>query len=192
MLQLYCKQGKSCLRDLASVQSFQVLIKPKPVFQTAVVSEQTRQLVTETLQQVTRSADSGQVQTLSQDVSSKDDSGEVPHGSVHGTSTFSSLFGSGLRLRPLLSFLPCPNMFIPPLDLFLPHFLELPPVVHVVSTREQDWTEQEVSVESSPTIIYQEVSGGESQSATSTIKALLELQQTTGRSLCGRCTGGVM
>lgn len=56
------------------------------------------------------------------------------------------------------------------------------PVVHVVSTREHDWTEQEVSVESSPTIIYQEVSGGggEAQSATSTIKALLELQQTTG------------
>lgn len=83
-------------------------------------------------------------------------------------------------------------MFIPFLDLFLPHFLELPPVVHVVSTREQDWTEQEVSVESSPTIIYQEVSSGESQSATSTIKALLELQQTTGWPLCGRCTGGVM
>lgn len=58
------------------------------------------------------------------------------------------------------------------------------PVVHVVSSREQDWTEQEVAVESSPTIIYQEVTGGESQSATSTIKALLELQQTTGDSLC--------
>lgn len=57
---------------------------------------------------------------------------------------------------------------------------EAQPVVHVVSSREQDWTEQEVAVESSPTIIYQEVSGGESQSATSTIKALLELQQTSG------------
>lgn len=56
--------------------------------------------------------------------------------------------------------------------------------MHVVSSREQDWTEQEVSVESSPTIIYQEVSAGESQSATSTIKALLELQQTTGELLC--------
>lgn len=56
--------------------------------------------------------------------------------------------------------------------------------MHVVSSREQDWTEQEVAVESSPTIIYQEVSGGESQSATSTIKALLELQQTTGEPLC--------
>lgn len=53
-------------------------------------------------------------------------------------------------------------------------------MVHVVSSREQDWTEQEISVESSPTIIYQEVSAGESQSAASTIKALLELQQTTG------------
>lgn len=84
-------------------------------------------------------------------------------------------------------------MFIPLLNLVLsPHFSELPPVVHVVSTREQDWTEQEVSVESSPTIIYQEVSGGESQSATSTIKALLELQQTTGRPLCHRCTAGGM
>lgn len=57
---------------------------------------------------------------------------------------------------------------------------EAQPVVHVVSSREQDWTEQEVAVESSPTIIYQEVSGGESHSATSTIKALLELQQTSG------------
>lgn len=55
-------------------------------------------------------------------------------------------------------------------------------MLHVVSSREQDWTEQEVCVESTPTIIYQEVSSGESQSATSTIKALLELQQTTGES----------
>lgn len=55
--------------------------------------------------------------------------------------------------------------------------------MHVVSSREQDWTEQEVSVESSPTIIYQEVSAGEAQSATSTIKALLELQQTTGEEM---------
>lgn len=39
-------------------------------------------------------------------------------------------------------------------------------------------------MESGPTIIYQEVPGGESQSATSTIKALLELQQTTGEPLC--------
>lgn len=54
------------------------------------------------------------------------------------------------------------------------------PVVHVLSSREQDWPEQDVAIASSPTIIYQEVSAGDSQSATSTIKALLELQQTTG------------
>lgn len=90
------------------------------------------------------------------------------------------------------TFPPRLNIFMLPLDLFLSYFLELPPVVHVVSTKEQDWTEQEVSVESSPTIIYQEVSSGESQSATSTIKALLELQQTTGWPLCCRCTGNVM
>uniref|UniRef100_UPI0037E71CE7 BRCA2-interacting transcriptional repressor EMSY n=1 Tax=Semicossyphus pulcher TaxID=241346 RepID=UPI0037E71CE7 len=128
---VYGQQGKT-----------QVLIKPKPVFQTALV-EQTRQLVTETLQQVTRSVDIGQAQSSGQDGSTKDESGslggEAPHGSTQ----------------------------------------EPQPVVHVVSSREQDWTEQEISVESSPTIIYQEVSAGESQSATSTIKALLELQQTT-------------
>lgn len=67
---------------------FQVLIKPKPVFQTAVVSEQTRQLVTETLQQVTRSAESAQGQTQNQDGSSKDEPGEVPQGSAHGTFFF--------------------------------------------------------------------------------------------------------
>ncbi|XP_034745203.1 BRCA2-interacting transcriptional repressor EMSY isoform X6 [Etheostoma cragini] len=130
---VYGQQGKT-----------QVLIKPKPVFQTAVVSEHTRQLVTEALQQVTRSAEIGQVQTSGQDGSTKDDAGSLAAESSHGSSA-----------------------------------QESQPVVHVVSSREQDWTEQEVSVESSPTIIYQEVSGGESQSATSTIKALLELQQTT-------------
>ncbi|XP_042355199.1 BRCA2-interacting transcriptional repressor EMSY isoform X2 [Plectropomus leopardus] len=131
---VYGQQGKT-----------QVLIKPKPVFQTAVVSEQTRQLVTETLQQVTRSVDiGGQGQTSGQDGSTKDE----PGGSLAGEASHGST-------------------------------QEPQPVVHVVSSREQDWTEQEISVESSPTIIYQEVSGGESQSATSTIKALLELQQTT-------------
>lgn len=55
--------------------------------------------------------------------------------------------------------------------------------MHVLSCREQDWTEQEVSVESSPAVIYQEVTGGESQSATSTIRALVELQQTSGEAL---------
>ncbi|KAF1378263.1 hypothetical protein PFLUV_G00188730 [Perca fluviatilis] len=129
---VYGQQGKT-----------QVLIKPKPVFQTAVVSEHTRQLVTEALQQVTRSAEIGQGQTSGQDGSTKDDAGSLATESSHGSAQ------------------------------------ESQPVVHVVSSREQDWTEQEVSVESSPTIIYQEVSGGESQSATSTIKALLELQQTT-------------
>uniref|UniRef100_A0A8C9XVS0 BRCA2-interacting transcriptional repressor EMSY n=1 Tax=Sander lucioperca TaxID=283035 RepID=A0A8C9XVS0_SANLU len=129
---VYGQQGKT-----------QVLIKPKPVFQTAVVSEHTRQLVTEALQQVTRSAEIGQGQTSGQDGSPKEDAGSLATEFSHGSAQ------------------------------------ESQPVVHVVSSREQDWTEQEVSVESSPTIIYQEVSGGESQSATSTIKALLELQQTT-------------
>lgn len=74
--------------------SFQVLIKPKPVFQTAVVSEQTRQLVTETLQQVTRSVDiGGQGQTSGQDGSTKDEpgslAGEASHGSAQGIFLFS-------------------------------------------------------------------------------------------------------
>lgn len=135
---VYGQQGKT-----------QVLIKPKPVFQAAVVSEQTRQLVTETLQQVTRSADMGQGQTSGQDGSAKDESGSFTE-----TSSLAGETSHGSAQDPQ-------------------------PVVHVVTSREQDWTEQEVAVESSPTIIYQEVSGGESQSATSTIKALLELQQTT-------------
>ncbi|XP_063752119.1 BRCA2-interacting transcriptional repressor EMSY isoform X3 [Eleginops maclovinus] len=125
---VYGQQGKT-----------QVLIKPKPVFQTAVVSEQTRQLVTEALQQVSRAAELSHNQNLNQDGSTKDESGESSHSSAQ----------------------------------------DPPPVVHVVSSREHDWTDQEISVESSPTIIYQEVSAGEAQSATSTIKALLELQQTT-------------
>lgn len=79
-----------------------------------------------------------------------------------------------LRLHKIVNLLPC----------CFRHSSEPQPVVHLVSSREQDWTEQEVAVESSPTIIYQEVTGGESQSATSTIKALLELQQTTGEPLC--------
>uniref|UniRef100_A0A3Q2YXK0 BRCA2-interacting transcriptional repressor EMSY n=1 Tax=Hippocampus comes TaxID=109280 RepID=A0A3Q2YXK0_HIPCM len=118
-----------------------VLIKPKPVYQTAVVSEQTRQLVSETLQQVTRSVDAGHV--TAQD-------------GLHGMC--GKIFECGLRLIPLA---------------------ETQAVLHVLSSREQEWTEQEVSVESAPTIIYQEVTAAESQSATSTIKALLELQQTS-------------
>ncbi|KAM3869009.1 BRCA2-interacting transcriptional repressor EMSY [Diretmus argenteus] len=135
---VYGQQGKT-----------QVLIKPKPVFQAAVMSEQTRQLVTETLQQVSRSTDMGQSQTPGQDGSTKDESsGCAETSTVPGEASHSTAQGP-------------------------------PPVVHIVSSREQEWTEQEVAVESSPTIIYQDVSGGESQSATSTIKALLELQQTT-------------
>ncbi|XP_029956578.1 BRCA2-interacting transcriptional repressor EMSY isoform X2 [Salarias fasciatus] len=130
---VYGQQGKT-----------QVLIKPKPVFQAAVVSEQTRQLVTETLQQATRSAELGQGQAPGPDGSAKEDAG--------GLTEAGDVSQGGAQ--------------------------EAQPVVHLVSSREQDWTEQEVAVESSPTIIYQEVSASEAQSATSTIKALLELQQT--------------
>ncbi|XP_061596292.1 BRCA2-interacting transcriptional repressor EMSY isoform X2 [Cololabis saira] len=126
----------------------QVLIKPKPVFQTAVVSEQTRQLVTETLQQVTRSAEVSQGQTSGQDGSAKDNGSGVTEAA---SSTSDTVRGATQEPQP---------------------------VVHVVSSREQDWTEQEVAVESAPTIIYQEVTGGDVQSATTTIKAILELQQT--------------
>uniref|UniRef100_A0AAQ4Q181 BRCA2-interacting transcriptional repressor EMSY n=1 Tax=Gasterosteus aculeatus aculeatus TaxID=481459 RepID=A0AAQ4Q181_GASAC len=126
---VYGQQGKT-----------QVLIKPKPVFQAAVVSEQTRQLVTEALQNVTRSAELVPGPASGADGSAKGDSGSAAGEASHSSPQ---------------------------------------PVVHVVSSREHDWTEQEISVESGPTIIYQEVPGGESQSATSTIKALLELQQTT-------------
>ncbi|CAL8364536.1 unnamed protein product [Lota lota] len=135
---VYGQQGKT-----------QVLIKPKPVFQAAVVSEQTRQLVSETLQQASRSsAEAGQSQpTGAEGATPRDETpagfpDEAPHTSFTQDSQ---------------------------------------PVVHLVTTREQDWMEQEV-VESSPTtttIIYQDMSVGESQSATSTIKALLELQQQT-------------
>uniref|UniRef100_A0A673WVV4 BRCA2-interacting transcriptional repressor EMSY n=1 Tax=Salmo trutta TaxID=8032 RepID=A0A673WVV4_SALTR len=123
---VYGQQGKT-----------QVLIKPKPIFQTAVVSEQTRQLVSETLQQASRVADAGPA--YAQERALKDESGAIAEGSKKSS------------------------------------------VVHIISSRGQDWAEQhEVSVESSPTIIYQDVSTGDvSQSATSTIKALLELQQTT-------------
>ncbi|XP_041749636.1 BRCA2-interacting transcriptional repressor EMSY isoform X1 [Coregonus clupeaformis] len=130
---VYGQQGKT-----------QVLIKPKPIFQTAVLSEQTRQLVSETLQQASRVADA-------QEGALKDVTGGIAEGSSppaegsHGSSHDSQ------------------------------------PVVHIISSRGQEWAEQhEVSVESGPTIIYQDVSTGNlTQSATSTIKALLELQQTT-------------
>ncbi|KAA0704430.1 BRCA2-interacting transcriptional repressor EMSY [Triplophysa tibetana] len=126
---VYGQQGKT-----------QVLIKPKPMaFQTAVVSEQTRQLVSETLQQVSRCAESSAVAGPSQEGAMKVDS----EGSAASDITHDSQA-----------------------------------VVHFITSRGQDWTEQEVSVEASPTIIYQDVMGA-SQSATSTIKALLELQQTS-------------
>lgn len=128
---VYGQQGKT-----------QVLIKPKPMaFQTAVVSEQARQLVSETLQQVSRSAESAA--GSAQEGALKDDSASFTEGSP-----------------------------------MVPDTHDSQPVVHVITSRGQDWTEQEVSVEASPTIIYQDVTG-ESQSATSTIKALLELQQTS-------------
>ncbi|XP_016417319.1 BRCA2-interacting transcriptional repressor EMSY-like [Sinocyclocheilus rhinocerous] len=120
-------------RDAAAHRAA-VLIKPKPMaFQTALVSEQTRQLVSETLQQVSRSAGSGQ-----DDLSSYTESSPVSSDSTH----------------------------------------DAQPVVHLITSRGQEWTEQEVSVEASPTIIYQDMTG-ESQSATSTIKALLELRRTS-------------
>lgn len=121
---VYGQQGKT-----------QVLIKPKPMAFQAVVSEQARQLVSETLQQVSRGADAtGAAQEPLRD----DPSPFTESDSTH----------------------------------------ESQPLVHVMASRGQDWAEQELSLEASPTIIYQDVTG-ESQSATSTIKALLELQQTS-------------
>ncbi|XP_067084670.1 BRCA2-interacting transcriptional repressor EMSY [Osmerus mordax] len=105
---VYGQQGKT-----------QVLIKPKPVFQAALVSE--------ARQQASRSTDPGQEGAL------KDED--------RGSS--------------------------PPEDLAHSGPLESQPVVHLISSRGQEWAEQEVLVESSPTIIYQEVSGGR------------EVQQTT-------------
>ncbi|XP_064834964.1 BRCA2-interacting transcriptional repressor EMSY-like isoform X1 [Oncorhynchus masou masou] len=133
---VYGQQGKT-----------QVLIKPKPIFQTAVVSEQTRQLVSENLQQASRVADVGPA--YAQERALKDESGAIAEGR---SPPAEDSHGSGHDSQS---------------------------VVH--TSRGQDWAEQhEVSVESSPTIIYQDVSTGDmSQSATSTIKALLELQQTT-------------
>lgn len=132
---VYGQQGKT-----------QVLIKPKPVFQAAVVSEQARQLVTETLQQASRAAEAGQ--SAAAEGTARDEGTAFTETSLLSEATPGSS-------------------------------QEAQSVVHVVSSREAEWTEQEVSVESSPTIIYQELSSGEAQSATSTIKALLELQQTT-------------
>ncbi|CAO2613729.1 BRCA2-interacting transcriptional repressor EMSY, partial [Lemmus lemmus] len=130
---VYGQQGKT-----------QVLIKPKPVtFQATVVSEQTRQLVTETLQQASRVAEAGS--------SSTQEGKEEPQGYTDSSSSSTESSQSSQDSQP---------------------------VVHVIASRRQDWSEHEIAMETSPTIIYQDVSS-ESQSATSTIKALLELQQTT-------------
>nr|XP_033805175.1 BRCA2-interacting transcriptional repressor EMSY isoform X3 [Geotrypetes seraphini] len=130
---VYGQQGKT-----------QVLIKPKPVtFQATVVSEQTRQLVTETLQQASRAveATNASIQEVKDDPQSYTDSSS--------SSTESSQNSQDSH-----------------------------PVVHVITSRGQDWSEHEIAMETSPAIIYQDITS-ESQSATSTIKALLELQQTT-------------
>ncbi|XP_041887347.1 BRCA2-interacting transcriptional repressor EMSY isoform X1 [Corvus kubaryi] len=130
---VYGQQGKT-----------QVLIKPKPVtFQATVVSEQTRQLVTETLQQASRVAETGN--------SSLPEVKEEPQTYTDSSSSSTESSQSSQDSQP---------------------------VVHVIASRSQDWSEHEIAVDTSPTIIYQDVSN-ESQSATSTIKALLELQQTT-------------
>ncbi|XP_077197361.1 BRCA2-interacting transcriptional repressor EMSY isoform X2 [Paroedura picta] len=130
---VYGQQGKT-----------QVLIKPKPVtFQATVVSEQTRQLVTETLQQASRVVEAG--------AAALPEVKEEPQAYTDSSSS-STESSQGSQ--------------------------DSQPVVHVIASRSQDWSEHEIAVDSSPTIIYQDVSG-ESQSATSTIKALLELQQTT-------------
>ncbi|XP_049745727.1 BRCA2-interacting transcriptional repressor EMSY isoform X8 [Elephas maximus indicus] len=130
---VYGQQGKT-----------QVLIKPKPVtFQATVVSEQTRQLVTETLQQASRVAEAGN--------SSIQEGKEEPQSYTDSSSSSTESSQSSQDSQP---------------------------VVHVIASRRQDWSEHEIAMETSPTIIYQDVSS-ESQSATSTIKALLELQQTT-------------
>uniref|UniRef100_A0A8C0V7R2 BRCA2-interacting transcriptional repressor EMSY n=1 Tax=Cyanistes caeruleus TaxID=156563 RepID=A0A8C0V7R2_CYACU len=121
-----------------------VLIKPKPVtFQATVVSEQTRQLVTETLQQASRVAETGS--------SSLPEVKEEPQTYTDSSSSSTESSQSSQDSQP---------------------------VVHVIASRSQDWSEHEIAVDTNPTIIYQDVSN-ESQSATSTIKALLELQQTT-------------
>ncbi|XP_028903933.1 BRCA2-interacting transcriptional repressor EMSY isoform X1 [Ornithorhynchus anatinus] len=130
---VYGQQGKT-----------QVLIKPKPVtFQATVVSEQTRQLVTETLQQASRAVEAGS--------SSIQELKEEPQSYTESSSSSTESSQSSQDSQP---------------------------VVHVIASRRQDWAEHEIAMEASPTIIYQDVSS-EPQSATSTIKALLELQQTT-------------
>ncbi|XP_055493506.1 BRCA2-interacting transcriptional repressor EMSY isoform X2 [Leucoraja erinacea] len=126
----------------------QVLIKPKPVaFQATMVSEQTRQLVSETLQQVSRATEGSSM--AGQESSLKEEAQAFTESGSGSLVSSDSVQSSHDSQQ----------------------------VVHVISSRSQDWSEHEVAMDTSPTIIYQDVSG-ESQSATSTIKALLELQQT--------------
>ncbi|XP_053312686.1 BRCA2-interacting transcriptional repressor EMSY isoform X2 [Spea bombifrons] len=127
---VYGQQGKT-----------QVLIKPKPVtFQATMMSEQTRQLVTETLQQASRVVEttSATIQEVKEDTESSSSSTESSQSS------------------------------------------DSQPVVHVIASQGQEWSEHEIALDTGPTIIYQDIAG-ESQSATSTIKALMELQQNTGK-----------
>ncbi|XP_068122757.1 BRCA2-interacting transcriptional repressor EMSY [Hyperolius riggenbachi] len=121
----------------------QVLIKPKPVtFQATVMSEQTRQLVTETLQQarVVETTSAATIQEVKEDTESSSSSTESSQSSQDSQ-----------------------------------------PVVHVIASRGQEWAEHEIAMDTTPTIIYHQDIAGESQSATSTIKALMELQQTSGK-----------
>ncbi|MEE6473164.1 hypothetical protein FKM82_009875 [Ascaphus truei] len=143
---VYGQQGKT-----------QVLIKPKPMtFQAAMMSEQTRQLVTETLQQASRV-----VETTSATIQEvKEDPQSYTESSSSSTESSQSSQGAAVYMSTLA---------------------DSQPVVHVIASRGHDWSEHEIAMETSPTIIYQDLSG-ESQSATSTIKAIMELQQTTGKS----------
>ena len=79
--------------------AFQVLIKPKPVFQAAVVSEQTRQLVSETLQQASRSsAEAGQSQPPGAEGAAPRD--ETPAGFLDETLHTSATQGTQEAWRP--------------------------------------------------------------------------------------------
>ncbi|XP_041054951.1 BRCA2-interacting transcriptional repressor EMSY isoform X7 [Carcharodon carcharias] len=155
---LYGQQGKT-----------QVLIKPKPVaFQATMVSEQTRQLVSETLQQVSRVTEGSSLS--GQEGSLKEEAQSFAEGSSGSGSSSDAVQISHGKSRSYIEIQKTRN-----------NYLNSQQVVHVISSRSQDWTEHEVAMDTSPTIIYQDVSG-EPQSATSTIKALLELQQT-GKSI---------
>lgn len=102
---VYGQQGKT-----------QVLIKPKPVtFQATVVSEQTRQLVTETLQQASRVADASN--------SSAQEGKEEPQGYTDSSSSSTESSQSSQDSQP---------------------------VVHVIASRRQDWSEHEIAMETSP------------------------------------------